>query len=113
MSDSKFTSKQRKELRRLQELAWERALGSELVQLEKSFAEWRAGSLEAFELSRYIHEFHEGASRDLYRSYSGGASFTVVASAIAKGIVNESEVSRDLWEALVAEVEHFRTRDLS
>jgi hypothetical protein len=106
--DTKFSKKQKKEMRELQGLAWQRELEEELGTLENFFSSWRDGTLDAFELSDRIHSFHNGASRDLYTRYSGNHYWLTVPGAIAKGKIDESEVSKELLEILSDEIKHYR-----
>lgn len=62
-----FTRAERKELRRLAGLAYERELAHELTTIEAAFRAWRAGELSPFDLSDRIHAFHNGVARDLLR----------------------------------------------
>ncbi len=104
-----FSKKQRKEMRELQGLAWQRELEEELGSLENLFSSWREGAIDAFQLSDQIHKFHNGASRDLYTRYSGNHYDITVPGAVANGKIDESEVSKELLEILSDDIEHFRT----
>lgn len=65
-----FTRAERKELRRLAGLAYERELAHELTTIEAAFRAWRAGELSPFDLSDRIHAFHNGVARDLFVTYN-------------------------------------------
>ena len=106
---SMFSKKQRKEMRELQGLAWQRELEEELGSLEKLFSSWREGAIDAFQLSDQIHRFHNGASRKLYTRYSGNHYETTVPGAVANGKIDESEVSKELLEIISEHIEYFRT----
>lgn len=56
----------KREIRDLGGVLHERLLGAELAKLEAEFARWRAGELDAIELSTLIHKFHEGPPRTLW-----------------------------------------------
>ena len=103
-----FTRSQRKELRRLAGLAYERELGVALAKLEARFADWRAGTLSPFDLSHALHEFHQGEARQLYNFY-GGEPSACVAYALASGVLAGSEVSAELSSGLQRKVEFYRT----
>ena len=105
---SSLTKKQKKELRALQTLAWERELEQELTNLEEQFRRWRSGTIGVFDLSDRIHQFHDHEARDLYKYYSYRNNFFAVPDAIAKGIISESEVSRQLLEAISSDIQHLR-----
>jgi hypothetical protein len=95
-----FDKAQRKELRRLAGLAYERELGSALAALETQFQEWRAGKLDVHELSDAIHQFHSGVARDLYVTYTRLESRVAVAQAVARKVLGDDEVPPTLREAL-------------
>lgn len=56
----------KREIRDLGGVLHERLLGAELAKLEAEFARWRAGEIDAVELSTLIHKFHEGPPRTLW-----------------------------------------------
>jgi len=98
-SDS-FGKAQRKELRRLAGLAYERQLATALAALEAQFRKWHAGNLDVHELSDAIHEFHNGIARDLYVTYTRLEPRVAVAQAVARKVLQESEVPPALRDAL-------------
>jgi len=61
-----FGKAQRKELRRLAEVAHERELSTALAALDAQCQEWHAGTLNVHELRDAVHQFHNGVARDLY-----------------------------------------------
>ncbi len=89
-----LTKKQRGEVRKLQALAWQRELDVELGKLEEHFRSWKDSAIDAFELSDRIHKLHDGESRELYKLYTYHNSPYAVPSAIARGLICESEVSK-------------------
>ena len=103
-----LTRKQKAELRKLHALAWQRDLDRELAILEESFASWRAGTIDAFDLTDIIHQFHNGRQRELYSFYSSRNNPFAVPAAIAKGLISESEVSSELLEKLRFSIEDIR-----
>ena len=103
-----FTKKQRAELKRLQDLAWERELENELASLEETFRSWRDGEIDAFDVSDEIHQFHDKRARRLYSFYLSRDNPFAVPSAIAKGIIRESEVSDELIALLRDSIEDIK-----
>ena len=103
-----FTKKQKAEIRKLQGLAWKRELEEELGSLESNFEAWRNSEIDAFDLSDLIHKFHDGESRQLYKYYTYRNSPYAVPSAIAKSIISESEVSKELLDIIAGDIQHFR-----
>lgn len=95
-----FTKLERKELRRLAEMAYERELAKALEALEESFRQWKKGKITAFELSDLIHKFHNGPARDLWSFYETGHIALSVRHAIAEGVILKTEVSPGILEKL-------------
>ena len=105
-----WTKKQRRELRDLQGLAWERELSSALEGLRADFQSWEKGEISPFELNDRIHRFHNGRSRELFNTFGGSLYSFWVANVIARGIIEESEVSEDLLTELRADIDRYRER---
>jgi hypothetical protein len=95
-----FGKAQRKELRRLASLAYERELGAALAALETHFREWHAGSCDVHQLSDMIHQFHNGIARDLFVTYTRLEPRLAVAQAVARKVLRDDEVPATLREAL-------------
>ena len=94
-------------MRALQELAWKRELETELAKLEDQFKLWRKESIDAFELSDLIHKFHDGENRKIYKFYAYHQSPFAVPSAIARDVILQSEVSKELLEVIDRDIQHF------
>jgi len=105
-----WSRKQRRELRDLQGLAWERELEEALQSLRKDFEAWERGDITAFELSDRIHKFQNGRSRELFNMYSGSLDNWWVGHTIARGVIEESELSGDLRDVLKDEIAACRER---
>lgn len=90
----------RKKVRALARLAYERELANALAALEAEFTHWRAGRLDAFDLSDRVHAFHDGTARDLYKLYVLGEPELVVARALERGLVSEAEADAEVLEAV-------------
>lgn len=106
----RWSKKQRKELRELQGLAWERELSEALRSLRQEFDAWEQGEISAFELSDRIHKFHNGRSRELFHTYAGSPEAIIIESAVARGVLDESELSEDLHAGLSEGIAYFRRR---
>lgn len=63
----KLSKNEKKHLRQLSELAYEKELSFYLDDLRSRFDEWKNGKLDVWELSDVIHKFHDGKSRELYK----------------------------------------------
>lgn len=97
----------RKSLRRLAATAYERELRKKLMELHDRFHDWLKDRIDAFALSDAIHEFHNGAARDLYVFYTRGKPEVQVARAVARGVLSRDEVPVPIVEELGPLIEFF------
>jgi hypothetical protein len=95
-----LTKAQRRQLRELGGIAYERDLSEHLASLESEFGRWRAGEIDAFALSEAIHQFHQGPARELFSSYGTSDVEFAVANAIHRGVLKEEEVGAEALEIL-------------
>lgn len=102
---------ERRAIRELAGLAYERELAGELAKLRASFDAWVAGERTPFELEQVIHQFHDGVSRQLFNRYSSGSSLPhAVAAAVLRGTISVDEIPEparkhlDRLVALLSEV---------
>ena len=100
MDGSRFTKSERKELRKLAGLAYERELAKALELLEAYFKQWRKDNITGFELNERIHTFHNGIARDLWNYYTNGPSEMIVKRAIEEGSILKTEISQGILEKL-------------
>ena len=105
---TKFTRRERGQLRKLSMKAYERELSHELSHLEEQFTEWREGEIDSFELSDIIHEFHDGVSRELYKEYMNVSPHLMVAYALVESILSEEEIQPELLKKLAQAIELYR-----
>jgi hypothetical protein len=99
-NNSRFTKPERKELRKLAGLAYERELTKALEFVERNFKQWKKNKITTFELSEIIHKFHNGPARDLWSFYTTGPAELNVKHAIAKGVILKNEISPGILEKL-------------
>lgn len=105
----KITKSEHAILRQLAKEAWEAELDDRLEQLFEDFLRWVDDEMSAFELSDKIHEFHDGASRELYGRYTGLEPAITVARAIAVGILGDEALGEALRAKLSDQIEAFRS----
>ena len=105
-----WSKKQRRELRELQGVAWQRELVEALRPLCDEFKAWENDEVSPFELSDRIHKFHNGRSRELFNWYSRSLDTSLISSAVARGIIEEAELPEDLRAELAEDIEFFRGR---
>ena len=73
-----FTRSEKKRIRQLAGLAWDRGLRIELRKIAVAIEEMESGRLTPFDVTDLIHRFHNGAARDLYKQFSGSLSWLEV-----------------------------------
>ena len=110
-TNREFTKAQRRRLRELGAIAYERELSAELSKIEAEFGRWRAGVIDAHELSDRIHRFHQGPARELFSKYDHSNLDFMVAHAIHRGVLTEKEISADDIEMLRVHLEFLRDRE--
>jgi hypothetical protein len=99
-SNDGFTKSEWTRLRTLASLAYERELREALDEVMAGVDGVRAGSLNVFDLSERIHEFHNGAARELWKFYNHLEPPAIVASALDRGYLKPAEVPTTLREKL-------------
>jgi hypothetical protein len=100
-----LTKSQRRRIRELAGIAYDRELSRELTDLEGEFGRWRSGAIDAHDLDEKIHQFHQGPNRRLFTMYTGDAVEFAVAAAIANGIISEAEAGSEMLEILRGGIE--------
>lgn len=82
----------RRELRELVGKAHDRELGIYLDELDMRLKEWKEGKIGPSDLSDFIHEFHDGSARHVYKTYTTLKREELVARALGIGLLREEEV---------------------
>ncbi len=88
-----FTKSERKKIRQLASLAWERELRVALLDIAAAVAEMKNGSMSPFDVDNRIHKFHDGTSRDLYKQYSDSSPWIGVCRAYFEGILTNDDIA--------------------
>ena len=88
-----FTKSERKRIRQLASLAWERELRGALGDIAAAIAEMENGTMPPFEVDNRIHKFHDGTSRDLYKQYSDSNPWIGVCRAYFEGILTNDDIA--------------------
>lgn len=102
-----MTKAQKRHLRNLAAVAYERELGAALKDLHSHFARWKTDEITAWDLNDLIHEHHNGISRELYKLYTEANPRMSVARALARDVIRWDEVKDDCRSLLTVMVEHF------
>ena len=107
----RFIKTQKKKLRELAGIANERELGRELEMLYQHFENWRNKKISCFELSDLIHKFHQGASREIWKTYAYSDPDMAVSRAVALGILKREEIPENLLDILDLKIGFFTDPD--
>jgi len=109
MSD-RYTKSIRKKLSQLASIAYERELDQELEKLGQRFDNWRNRKIDGFELNDLIHKFHQGTSRDVWKTYNYLDADMVVSRAIVIGLLKKEEIPEDLLETIKSHIDFWKNR---
>jgi hypothetical protein len=103
------TSKRVKRLiREYAATAHDAELSRALLPLADAFKQWERGALDSFTLQDLIHEFHQGAARDLYLRYASRRLEPALAHAIVVGALDRSAVPAEVLDHLAGLLEFYR-----
>ena len=91
-----YSRTEKRRLRELAEIAYERELKKSLTVLAATFDQWKSSKITSLELSQLLHEFDRGESRDLWSMYDTPEHDMVVARALVKGILTNKDVGEEL-----------------
>jgi len=105
---SEFNKKQKKHLRELAGLAYEKEMNLALGGLFEEFKKWEKGKLNPLDLNEKIHQHHNYKSRDLYKIYAMGDPEMAVARWIARGLIKEEEVKENCLGSLERTIEFYK-----
>jgi hypothetical protein len=90
---SPHTKAERKLVRKLAEIAWERKLREALKGRGAVIAEMEAGKISPFEANEALHQFHNGKSRELYNLFSDSDPWFAVCRAHYDGVLSEEDLA--------------------
>ncbi|QSI76639.1 hypothetical protein [Niveibacterium microcysteis] len=76
--------------------------------LHAQFGLWANQGMSSFDLVQRIHEFHNGAARELYGRYTSLSPAIAVARAVALGLISAEALSASLKEKLDQGIDTFR-----
>lgn len=103
-----FNKKQKKHMKELAALAYEKEMNSALHALSREFEKWKNSEIGPLELNDKVHQHHNYKAKELYKIYDMGIPELAVARAIARGIINEEEVKENCLQFLERMVEMFK-----
>jgi hypothetical protein len=88
-------------------IAHDRDLRKALGELRMQFGRWEKGELSSFELNEFVHQIHEGASREIWKRCSTNHLEPAVASAVAAGILRREELPPQLLRHIAGLIEFY------
>lgn len=99
---------QKKHVREIARVAYERELAAALDKLHASFQDWKQGRITPFELDVKIHQHHDGVSREFYNRYATDKPDMVVLHALNEGVLKIEELNEDCRSFYQEWLERFR-----
>lgn len=97
-----LTKSQRKHLRQLEGLCYEKEMSLALESLYEDFQKWKKSEITTWDLNDKIHEHHNGTARELWKLYEEMNNPSLAVSvALAKDIIKIENVPENC-RALVA-----------
>ena len=91
-----YSRSEKRRLRELASLAYDRELMKILTVVAAKVDEWKAMKITSLELSQLLHEFDRGESRDLWSMYDTPQHDMLVARALVKAILTKKEIGEHL-----------------
>jgi hypothetical protein len=92
-------------------IAHDRELGRALLVLRMQFDRWERGEIAAAELNDLIHQFHQGASREIWKRYATNHLEPAIGSAVAAGILRRDELPEELLRHVAGLIEFYEADD--
>jgi hypothetical protein len=88
-------------------IAHDRDLSQALSELHGQFGRWERGEISSFELNEFVHQFHDGASREIWKRYATNQLEPAVASAVAAGVLRKEELPPELVQSVAGLIEFY------
>ena len=89
-------------------VAHERDLRVALKELRGQFERWDLGEIDSFELNQFVHKYHDGASREIWKRYATSHLEPAVASAIVAGVLRRGELPEELVKHLTGLIDFYQ-----
>jgi len=93
-------------LRECTRLAWEAEMRGALLPLALMFDEWKSEKLSTSDLNQAIHEYHNGAAREIWRRFATDDPTMPLAYAVASGVLPKDSLPAEVLEHIASKVEH-------
>jgi len=90
-------------------VAHDRELSHALRELHGQFERWQRHEIDAFELNQFVHRFHDGSSREIWKRYESNHLEPAIASAVVAGILSRDELPAELLQHIAALIEFYES----
>ena len=97
----------RRLLREWAGIAHDRDLRKALGELRIQFGRWERGEIDSFELNEFVHQYHNGTSREIWKRYATNHLELPVAAAVADGILRKEELPPELVSHVASLIEFY------
>jgi hypothetical protein len=104
MINKALSKKMKKVLREYAEQAYCKEMSIALDALYESMNLWKQGQVTVYQMNDEIHNYHNGASREVYNRYNTTHLNLAVASAIQRGILEKEAIDPEFLEVISAEL---------
>ena len=94
-----MSSKKPPTVLKLVDLSYDREMSALLEELASKFEEGKKGSIDTYCLNDAIHEYHNGDSRHVWKTYRQLKPRMLVSRALAMGLLSESEIPAEHIDA--------------
>ena len=107
----KLSKNQKRHLRELSKIAYERDLAKCLEELFAKFENWRNKNISVWELDESVHEYHQSISKKLHERYSINNPLFTVALGISNGVISIEQVDESCKDRVQSLVEAINMND--
>lgn len=91
--------------------AWEAEMKMAIGSLAAKFDAWKAGAMSSSDLHDAIHEYHDGAGREIWKRFSTNDPRTPLAHAVAVGLIGKESLPSEVLEHIASMVEYFEGQE--
>ena len=88
-------------------IAHDRELSKALSELRTHFDRWQRGEITAAGLDDRIDQFHQGASREIWKAYSTNHREPAIGFAVATGVIQRQELPPELLQHVAGWVQFY------
>ena len=95
-----MNKKQKKKIKELAHLAWQREIDKELNSLSKGFEKWKNKEIDSADLVELIHKFHNGSARQIWVKYNNSNLEEILIFAVASDILKKEEIPENIYNTI-------------